>query len=954
MYSGLKNKPFLKDLRDLPLSQRHIKLKKPSGKTSPFVIIAMGLLSILATKQAFATMQDDTNITRLEASSPKTPKLLTTDSEAPSSEVMSRIDTSPNPLRLTAPDFGTDENPQPLIIGGNIVTHEQNSIETPSGDTQSGDTQSSPKSSIAPSPANFFNANPNPNPNPRASIYDINFLDSDQSINQIGYSNPTSLVQYASLNQDTLQGAVQESLAEEIRNPTGIPSAPSIKGEAGDTIAQTIRENIGQTADQTLDQSGETLDEALPSDISAPQVSTISASEQSTGASTGTTSTRQETTTEKSDKSGTLPANAVPPYTERLPNAKTDSIVNAPQAASWIIAILALLLFALFLAWLIRRILVNSHAVNEAAENDLFQTTQRDIYSFDEDNSLDETTDEVDENVHQTLNDIDDDEEIETEDVTVKPGFMARLFSGHKDTLDMADEIGLSQSDIDAVKQDDDKIIDVEVEPLPIPDRNDFMENETDFNANNHDEALERAFMAMPQGSKAETNVQEAEAEDPQVEVEDNMDNARQEKPHQEPAYMETLQRLKIEQDQTNASVAQLAEKFVVQSEDTHAKLETMKQEAAQQHNALDKKIETKFINISNNVSTNLARTQRLTEKKLSQVNNMSTEDIELKIKNLDNRFENQSRTIDNNFSKLMQKLDTLSTPAPQLNRLTSDTSDLKKQIATLESLTKQQPQAQAFMSPPADPRENEILKRLETSLNMQQKSMASWREENIQLSKNFTALSSRIDMIEEDLRKQNSALIEVLEKQHEASKRNERMDALGILESAPQIMPTTNSNDAAPHLVTLNDPAPEMADRYSNGHYQDREPVPASDSDRARDRARDRATPAQYDQTHYQASPQAKEKADEDQRDFTPITFSPDSITPPARGPLIEPLSGDDARRRENTQRREEAQQRPASNGPITADRADDNSFTQTHEEKTIRPLTFNFTSDDKGFINR
>ncbi len=590
-----------------------------------------------------------------------------------------------------------------------------------------------------------------------------------------------------------------------------------------------------------------------------------------------------------------VPADIVPPYTDRLRGPDAKPLFNLSQGVSWFIFLLVLIFAALLIGWFIRRLITNSLAVDEAAAGDLFQASEENTYGFDEDE------DRAISHLH------DDDQEVEPlsgfdeqddhiQDPVEKRGFMSRLFGG-------------------SVARDHDS------ENNTLFNSNEFNDDENDGVIDVEPESIE--FDAAKEGTPPHEPAQEIET----VSFEpDPTPQTFHVAPHTlstpEPVtenlpdeLEETLKNLDIKHSENSQSINNLEQQLVSHHESIHNELTTIRDEAMTHRTHLDETMETRFAAISNSVETGLSKTERLAKEKLAQANNMNTGEFETIISKLDKKINDQSRVSDVNFNRVLQKLDNLGTPAPQLSRLANDTSELKTQIAALQRLTREPAPAPIPLvnaeETKAREQNTQILRNLETALGEQSRSLHAFREENRVLSRKFDALNDRIDRMESEMQNQRSSLVEVIERynttpiiptpppvethaptMYETSEHTQRADALGIMGAVPASLPDAYQ------------PEP-----YTNGHTTE---------------------------TVSEFTSESTPEPAEEKPDLTPILVSlgglEQSATNKEEAPSISPLSP------------------AASETPSKISNPDSGAT----DERTIRPLTFNFSNNDKSLTDR
>ena len=660
-------------------------------------------------------------------------------------------------------------------------------------------------------------------------------------------------------------------------------------------------------------------------------------------------------------------ANVVPPYTDRLRGPEAEPIFNLSQTAYWIIVGIALIIAALFFAWLIHRILTKALSVDEHEADDIFHTNEKDSYAFDDEEASVATP-------HALLNDderTDEHDHEDEEEMAPKGGFMSRLFSrahkepDHDEASMFAPSDHRSHEDTDNEDRVEDDIIDVEPEPVggdipvgsldplsmdsdaadeevqqevseeslitvsltddapEVSDTTDDDEEEPDFPAQSHS-------APMPLRASGLTHHQ---SDAPAAEI----NTAASDATGPMPLYLnETLERLQTGHETHSQSINQIERTLSDQQSVIDQELGAIRTEASEHREQLDKALETRFEAISTSVETGLAETrnvagetaQQVAREQINQnVDSMSTEELKAKIVDLDQKLASQSQTSDNNFNRLMQKLETLSTPVPQLSKLANDTSELKTRLSALQRVTEEKPSEPADALPIKIQEENSaFLRKVEASLSEHHRSLNAFREENRTLSTKFDGLNDRIDRMERDIQVQQSSLLEVIERNNSAARQPApqagKINALGLLGDVPP----------APIQKRTEDPQPR---EYTNGHHRDYD-----DRD--------------HILTSTQPEPVEPEPVEDDQPNVDPILVSLDET--PARTknhdasvmPLtLQPEGPAPAPTPIQTQSRT---QTPYDHDGGQADSQRNNSA----DDRTIRPLTFNFSSSDKAQTDR
>lgn len=403
-----------------------------------------------------------------------------------------------------------------------------------------------------------------------------------------------------------------------------------------------------------------------------------------------------------------------------------------------------------------------------------------------------------------------------------------------------------------------------------------------------------------------------------------------------QPDYNTDLADMKDRQREISIEIAELKEQMSRQSQKINDDLGTFRtQSNAFQHN-INRSLEARFAAISNSVEKGLAQTRQLTDEKFAQVPDMSTEDVEKKIQTLDERFNAQSQAMEVNFSKVLQKLEQVSTPAPQLSQLSTDTTELKTQLSALQKIAQEAP-VPVVNAPVVD--NTEILTAMKSSLDDNQKLLASWHQDHRTLLSSIERISERIQSLESDLAAQKEqalstishpvqeavAPVMVEEGHQEELETSRTIDPLGLMGSTADPQPAHHANTETAHVLVAPVPTPETPPtNFINGHANGATPpespfAPVTPS-----------APAVTQQEDIQAAPAPDDDSPEMEREpeITPIMFDQSSLT-----------------------RRPAPQQ---SHAPVAGQSTNATSSEGAEDKKTIRPLTFGFSNFDKTSTTR
>ena len=581
-----------------------------------------------------------------------------------------------------------------------------------------------------------------------------------------------------------------------------------------------------------------------------------------------------------------------------------------------------------------------------------------------------------------------------------KTGFLSRLFSSNRNSSLQDDDalfvesefVDPDHNELNEDAPENHEIIDVEPEPLEedaptfvsentpeIPDEPEHEEiTETVIQETAEETDPEPLFqmydpltITEPEIDVTASNEGHFEKDTVSFEPQPFMDvNLPQTSEPELPAeIVQNLNSLEAKQSESSQAINDLQKQFTDHSAGTKNELSTIRNETNALQTHLDHKMETKFSLFANNMQTtmqtNLSQTEKMTADKISQVENMNTKELKSKLHELDKKFIDQSRAAEMNFNRVLRRLETIDTPTPQLTKLTNDTTELKNQLAQLQKAAKDQ-QERELAAPDHAPvslmneqyikerdMNNGILRKLEASLNEQTRSLHDFRQENRALSGKFDTLNNRIDRMEADLQSQRSNLIEVLERYNPDTREQSAssqapsqtepnsMDALGISAPLqPGMLESYNTNLTAP----------DQSDTTSAHMTQDTHSDPA-----AFDESRPSEDYASYENGYdYNPHPNQSEvathdpavqRADENSEStITPIVFSINDSKPEAAPAASHVNKNSDSKQNQGN---------PASaklGVPKPAIPP-----TQQESERTIRPLTFNMsTNTNSGQTDR
>ncbi|MEL6378147.1 MAG: hypothetical protein AAFQ29_00095, partial [Pseudomonadota bacterium] len=399
------------------------------------------------------------------------------------------------------------------------------------------------------------------------------------------------------------------------------------------------------------------------------------------------------------------------------------------------------------------------------------------------------------------------------------------------------------------------------------------------------------------------------------------------------------LQRLEKRQQETGEAISDLRQKYTAQAQKLTTELGNFRAQTNSFQQSTNQTLEKRFAAISTTLEQGLAETRRLTDEKINhvskQASEMSTEDLEKKLQHLDERFTSQARLTDMNFGKVIQKLDG----------------------------------AAAKSAPPSQ--DTALLRAMQSSLDESKSMLSSFQSDTKRTAQNVSDMGARLARLEAELSEQrrmvHTLIDEVAARPVEAPTEpsepptpepasTPKMDALGLFapaaaDPAPAtVAPSAGSGDQQsplfepqPRAEPTPEPEPSPIERSVITVDLD-EPksfrearVPAGTAV---------ATPAPINghDTSAEASPS-------EDVDITPILVEPASVTrqqvspPPQDGPLS--FSTSEATGEQTAVQTPSA---PAAPKPLripTETKPDS-------EGKTIRPLTFGFSSYDKNATNR
>ncbi|MEO1150148.1 MAG: hypothetical protein AAFW83_04075 [Pseudomonadota bacterium] len=399
------------------------------------------------------------------------------------------------------------------------------------------------------------------------------------------------------------------------------------------------------------------------------------------------------------------------------------------------------------------------------------------------------------------------------------------------------------------------------------------------------------------------------------------------------------LQRLEKRQQETGEAISDLRQKYTAQAQKLTTELGNFRAQTNSFQQSTNQTLEKRFAAISTTLEQGLAETRRLTDEKINhvskQASEMSTEDLEKKLQHLDERFTSQARLTDMNFGKVIQKLDG----------------------------------AAAKSAPPSQ--DTALLRAMQSSLDESKSMLSSFQSDTKRTAQNVSDMGARLARLEAELSEQRrmvhtlidevaarpvEAPIEPSEPPTPEPASTPKMDALGLFAPAAAdpasatVAPSAGSGDQQsprfepqPRAEPTPEPEPSPIERSVITVDLD-EPksfrearVPAGTAV---------ATPAPINghDTNAEASPS-------EDVDITPILVEPASVTrqqvspPPQDGPLS--FSTSEATGEQTAVQTPSA---PAAPKPLripTETKPDS-------EGKTIRPLTFGFSSYDKNATNR
>ncbi|MEO0673427.1 MAG: hypothetical protein AAFY32_00295, partial [Pseudomonadota bacterium] len=419
------------------------------------------------------------------------------------------------------------------------------------------------------------------------------------------------------------------------------------------------------------------------------------------------------------------------------------------------------------------------------------------------------------------------------------------------------------------------------------------------------------------------------------------------------------LQRLEKRQQETGEAISDLRQKYTAQAQKLTTELGNFRAQTNSFQQSTNQTLEKRFAAISTTLEQGLAETRRLTDEKINHVSKqateMNTEDLEKKLQHLDERFTSQARLTDMNFGKVIQKLDGA-------------------------AATKPNPASQDIA----------LLRAMQVSLDESKSMLSNFQSETQLTARNVAHMGDRMASLEAELSEQrqmvNTLIDEVAAGRQDKIDENlavpaaqPKMDALGLFApasppvnaaselqserltaradnipakpgSAETVSTWAPASETAPSAtnrsvitVDLDDPAPFRETRLPagttsaraaqpNGHDANSQPVAAQPQD---------------------AQPRDTEQHAAEDPDITPILIEPASVTrqpaAPARAAQDGPLSFSTSEAT-GAQTAVQTPSAPAAPKPLripTEERA-------AGPEKTIRPLTFGFTSYDKNATNR
>ena len=434
----------------------------------------------------------------------------------------------------------------------------------------------------------------------------------------------------------------------------------------------------------------------------------------------------------------------------------------------------------------------------------------------------------------------------------------------------------------------------------------------------------------------------------------------------------------------TEKTLDRLEKSFANHAQRTSNEVNTLRQQAQAHQQEINKTIETRFAAISSSVEKGLSDTQAKTEQKLASIPAMNTDDLNKRIEKLDDKFNNQSRMIDASFNKVLHKIEMSIAPLSQIGKLAQETAGLKQEIGTLRENTAPVPQPQPELtdtdtkSPEEDKaqasQDTQILKTLQESLGEQQAMLRGWQDENRVVARNIEALTQRIDRLETEMYAQKKSLSELNDRTEAEFARKRvhpitpRVDPLGITsetriperrasekwapetkpqetalasEGWPRQRPTTAPSEREPG------PGGNVSETWSPNQTGTRSPVPF---ERDMTQNGDKGNGANVALSTGYSNGRHGASHDEAQ---SPVASqqSPSPGVPEREDPVITPImfSETSLAARGRAQRGEG---RPDVFDPNRPD--DQNDQDANGEQKTIRPLTFNFSNIDKTSTNR
>ncbi len=558
-----------------------------------------------------------------------------------------------------------------------------------------------------------------------------------------------------------------------------------------------------------------------------------------------------------------------------------------------------------------------------------------------EDTNETATNDEGDQ--HQERSD--EDQSIDDPDHQ-KNGFLTRLFSGNRERAgddtdpifvdaefsdDDHDENNLENSEHDhseTVSQNHDQVIDVDPEPVtddggelePVYINEDEISDDSYFPqselpvpdvADDFSSDLEREFTTEADLSITQSDTPGFHPQHIITAPMPEIDHKHEGNSAVPPEIIKTLETLEIKQAESSQTINTLAQQLAEQQEGVKSEISAIRTETSQIQSQISKNLDTKFAAFSTNVKSEIQRNEEKIALKNSQGHEMNNEELKLKLLELDKKVINQSKVTELNFHRVMQKLESISAPTPQLTKLADDTSELKSQLSLLQQVTQEQRSAQEPISSPQALKEreinNEILRKLDASLNEQGRNLNDFREENRALASKFDRLNDRIDRMETDLQSQRSSLIEVLERYN-----HKQEDVKTYTPSEPVTVEKPEASQINP-LGIINPTEIEQEgtiQALQNSPYEDASDMTSAQSNN---------TEADLFSVHQDNN--GTEEPENNKPEITPVLFSIDEPQKPI--PSLHEYS------------------EPKPDKPQETDR-------------TIRPLTFNMSTMGKGHTNR